>query len=166
MVSRKARKRRIAENPEMNGTAYYDNMNQTRLMTDQLPRADSPPPMSGTTAANDKTDPQLASFEMKSQEGGRRSMDDRTPLNPTRDPSIRSASTGGGRRAPFGQEGEIPPVPMSRRPSMDSQGRSRRPSRDRYGNPIAAGVAFKWVILWDAVLTFVSTIHINAQNFT
>lgn len=153
LVSRKARKKRIAENAEMNGTSYYDNMQNNRMLSDQLPRADSPPPMSvGTaTTAADKNMQQFATFEMKRQDtmsadgtpGGRRSMDDRTPLNPKRDPSIRSASTGRGANGPYPVAEDPPPMPgMGGRPSMDSNGmgRPRRPSRDQYGNPIT-GVA-------------------------
>ena len=147
LVSRKARKKRIAENAEMNGTNYYNNLANNRLMSDsaQLPRAESPPPMSGSTAV-DKGVPQFAAFETKrndvspqSRDGdtGMGSLDDRTPLNPT--PSIRSGSSGG--RRPYMDSGDAPPMPMAGRPSLDSQGRPRRPSRDQYGNPIAMGMA-------------------------
>jgi len=155
LVSRKARKKRIAENADMNGANYYENLGQTRMLADQLPRADSPPPMSGSTQIDDsKAAAQYSTFEMRrqetnSQDGGRRSQDDRTPLNPTnqmRDPSIRSASTGGGSRRPGYAEGR-PPMPMNGLPGADQgQGMGgRRPSRDEYGNPIppmaAAGMA-------------------------
>ncbi|KAF2723589.1 pali-domain-containing protein [Polychaeton citri CBS 116435] len=153
LVSRKARKKRIAENADMSGEAYFANRQEQRMMTDQnLPRADSPPPMSGTTAA-DKTLAQYSTYEMRRQDthshDGAVSNDDRTPLNPPpRDPSIRSASTGGGRpqqTGPYG-EGQLPPNGANGRPSADSTGNpaARRPSRDQYGNPIpyaAAGLA-------------------------
>jgi len=68
-------------------------------------------------------------------------MDDRTPLNPVRDPSIRSASTGGASRRPYMGE-DAPPMPMNGRPSVDQgPGGARRPSRDEYGNPIPAIMA-------------------------
>jgi hypothetical protein len=153
LVSRKARKKRIAENAEMSGAAYYENRQVNRLMPDELPRADSPPPMSGSTAV-DKNVPQFAAFEMKrpdtrSQDGGQDgttvtggagSMDDQMPLNPQRDPSIRSQSTNGGGRRPYAEN--APPMPMGR-PSLDSNGmeRPRRPSRDQYGNPLPPGMA-------------------------
>ena len=148
LVSRKARKKRIAENADMNGANYYENLNRQRLMSDQLPRADSPPPMSGSTAMDHKAAPQFATFEMKrqetnSQDDGRRSTDDRTPLNPLRDPSIRSASTGGGSRRPYMQE-DAPPMPMNDRPSADhgpGMGGPRGPSRDEFGKPIPAMMA-------------------------
>jgi hypothetical protein len=155
LVSRKARKKRIAENADMNGANYYENLGQQRMLADQLPRADSPPPLTGSTQIDDSKGPaQYSAFEMRrqetnSQDGGRRSQDDRTPLDPTnqmRDPSIRSASTGGGSRRPNYAEGR-PPMPMNGLPGAD-QGNGmggRRPSRDEYGNPIppmaAAGMA-------------------------
>ena len=93
LVSRKARKKRIAENAEMSGANYFDNLNQTRAMNSvpapppstgtataigdsSLPRAESPPPMNKGA--------QFAAFEMTSPSS--RSLhgnDDRTPLNPS-----------------------------------------------------------------------------------
>ncbi|KAK3064478.1 regulator of ime2, partial [Teratosphaeriaceae sp. CCFEE 6253] len=116
--------------------------------------------MSGSTAVGDKQGlAQYATFEMKRQDtrdgstGDAGTMtagmhDDRTPLNPTtRDPSVRSASTG---RRPYGVPGDdaAPPMPLGGRQSLDSNpgaAGGRRPSRDAYGNPLiplagAAGV--------------------------
>lgn len=145
LVSRKARQKRIEENAEMSGENYYNNLAQTRMMADaamleqrqasQLPRADSPPPMlAGANGAFDKDGSHFAAYEMtqtSSREG--ENGDDRTPLNPNGDPSIRSGISG--RRTPYGP-GQAPPMP---RPSMDSQGRPRRPTRDQYGNPLPPG---------------------------
>ncbi|KAK5114636.1 hypothetical protein LTR62_002209 [Meristemomyces frigidus] len=145
LVSRKARKKRIAENAEMSGANYYENMNQTRMMADELPRADSPPPMSGSTATDKQGMAQYASFEMQhtksvdSGEGAAQlSNDDRLPLNPTGDRSVRSASSGQRLYRPPGNA-DAPPVTYGR-PSMDSNGNGmpRRPSRDQYGNIIPA----------------------------
>lgn len=146
LVSRKARKKRIAENAEMSGQNYYENMAQQRAVNNtipppqpDLPRAESPPPMSGTTMGEKGA--QFAAFEMNRPNTGPRSrdgdmmgspMDDRAPLNPT--PSVRSGSTGRG--GPYMNGDMPPPMPMAGRPSMDSQGRPRRPSRDEYGNPL------------------------------
>lgn len=105
LVSRKARKKRIAENAEMNGANYYNNMNNMqneRLMADELPRADSPPPMNGTFDNN--KGPQFASFETKSNE---RRSDDRAPLNP-RAPSLHSNNTAPSARP---MDDELPPMP-------------------------------------------------------
>jgi hypothetical protein len=140
LVSRKARKKRIAENADMSGANYYENLTQQRMLSDQLPRADSPPPLSGSTALDPKNEPQFAAFEMKrpetnSADGGRRSTDDRTPLNPTRpirDPSIRSMSTSGASRRPYPPGEGQPQMPMNGSGMMAP----RRPSRDEYGNPI------------------------------
>ncbi|EGP82724.1 pali pH response regulator [Zymoseptoria tritici IPO323] len=83
LVSRKARKKRIAENADMNGSTYYEQMAANQIMAEQLPKADSPPPMSGDTMVND-SGKQFATFESKAHaDGGRRSTDDQTPLNPT-----------------------------------------------------------------------------------
>lgn len=146
LVSRKARKKRIAENAEMSGQNYYENMAVQRAANNtvpppeaQLPRADSPPPMSGTTMGEKST--QFATFDISRQDNGPKSRDgdamgsptdDRAPLNPTA--SMRSGSTGRGGQY---MNGDMPPpMPMAGRPSMDSQGRPRRPSRDDYGNPL------------------------------
>lgn len=151
LVSRKARKKRIAENADMSGANYYENLAQTRSMPpadSQLPRADSPPPMSGTTAVG-KPMPAYATYEMRKEVGmssrdgepGMGGLDDRTPLNPSsREPSLRSRrSTERGQR-PYMNGEAPPPMPYGGgRASMDSQGRPRRPSRDQYGNLIAYG---------------------------
>lgn len=137
VVSRKARKQRIAENADMNGTNYYENLaSQPRIMTEPLARADSPPPMTGTTVA-EKGVASSATFDMRrqdtrSQDGGRSSQDDRTPLN--RDPSFHSAHSG----KPYGSGDEQMPGGQS---GWDNGVGPRRPSRDQYGNPIEPGMA-------------------------
>ncbi|CAK3777757.1 pH-response regulator palI RIM9 [Lecanosticta acicola] len=145
LVSRKARKKRIEEDADMNGQNYYENLHQQRVMAaESLPKADSPPPMSGSTAVDKGA--QFGAFEMKRhdthesqvQSGSGMSMDDRTPLNPTRDPSIRSASSNGG-RMPYGRDENAPPMPMGRSSNDHPNGMPRRPSRDQYGNPLPLG---------------------------
>lgn len=115
LVSRKARKRRIEENAEMNGQNYYAN----RAATASVPKPDSPPPLSGETmtSGRDKT-PDFVSYELQKQ----RTPEDMTPLNP-RNPSLHTTSSNGG-------GSDRPPNP-SRGPS----GRGR-PQLDQYGNPI------------------------------
>jgi hypothetical protein len=103
LVSRKARKKRIAENAEMNGANYYNNLQNERLMADELPRADSPPPMNSTF--DNSKGPEFASFETKSNE---RRSDDRAPLNP-RAPSLTSNNTAPSARR---MEEELPPMPV------------------------------------------------------
>lgn len=136
LVSRKARKKRIAENSDMNGQNYYENLGTTRMMQDEgLARADSPPPLSGSSAVDAGKVPQYATFETLNHE--RKSLDDRTPLNP-RNPSVRSASTGGGQRRQMNgmMDEDAPPMPNGR-PSMDNgMAGGRRPSVDQYGNPL------------------------------
>ena len=128
LVSRKARKKRIEENAEMNGQNFFATQNQNRMMTDEYPRADSPPPVSG----DPNKLPQFATFETRGPEG-RKSSDDRTPLNP-RTPSLRSVSTNGGSRRPIPARAaeDAPPMPAYGQAGMDARGLPR----DQYGNPL------------------------------
>jgi len=84
LVSRKARKKRIAENAEMNGENFYARQNPQPTGI----RADSPPPLvSGAIDASDKL-PSFATFEKKSSSGD----EDQIPLN-TRTPSNKTLRT-------------------------------------------------------------------------
>jgi len=116
LVSRKARKRRIAENPEMNGESYFANRAAT---TEILPKAESPPPLSGDTitSARDKM-ADYATFETS-----KTSQDDMIPLN-QRNPSVKTTSSDG-RSA----------QDRTMNPSRGPSGRGRIPV-DQYGNPI------------------------------
>ncbi|KAL1637402.1 regulator of ime2 [Neofusicoccum ribis] len=127
LVSRKARKKRIAENAEMNGQNYYASRAPPPVMEDpSLPRADSPPPMpAGSPVSPDGKGPEFATFELQ-----KKSMDDRTPLNP-QNPSITSGSTDGPNDGPGRYYGEYPPAP----PGAPG-GRGRGGPRDQYGNPM------------------------------
>lgn len=95
LVSRKARKKRIAENVDMNGDNFYNRQSAVR--------AESPPPLNtqlGAPAVNGvpKSDqlPAFATYEMKTSSG----MDDeRIPLN-TRTPSNRTVPSNGIRSEP------------------------------------------------------------------
>ncbi|KAF2205120.1 pali-domain-containing protein [Delitschia confertaspora ATCC 74209] len=117
LVSRKARKRRIAENSEMNGENYYAA--RTETTADLLPKAESPPPLSGDTVTpgQDKM-PEFAVFESRKQQD----QDELTPLN-ARNPSLKTTSSDG--------RGTSERSYPSRGPS----GRGRTPV-DQYGNPI------------------------------
>lgn len=129
LVSRKARKKRIAENADMNGANYYDALAQQRMLNDEaLPRADSPPPLSGSTAAEKSEGSQYATYEMKREGGTSHGDDDRTPLNPSA-ASVRSGSANGGMRRPYGEE-NAPPMPMA-----------APMNRDQFGNVIPAAGA-------------------------
>ena len=92
LVSRKERKRRIAENAEMNGQNFYANQNQNPIP--QSLRADSPPPLSssGAVGQSDKL-PSFTTFEKKSTE------EDRVPLN-TRTPSSKTLPSMPGSQGP------------------------------------------------------------------
>jgi hypothetical protein len=123
LVSRKARKRRIAENEDMNGQAYYANRANTTTVTSEFPKAESPPPLSGDTVMSGQKGNDYASFDLRKQT----TAEDMTPLNPLnqRNPSLKTVSSGGngsdnlapqrgpsGRRQPVDQYGNpIPPMP-------------------------------------------------------
>jgi hypothetical protein len=118
LVSRKARRKRIAENAEMSGENYY-NKRVAEIATTGLPRAESPPPLSGRSLS-----PQLeksanfgTSFDLKPTA----SLDDRTPLNPSNsNPSARNGNVGA---MGFADPGRATPSRVS-------------PPRDQYGNII------------------------------
>jgi len=119
LVSRKARKRRIAENADMNGQNYYAGRNVGG--TDSiLPKAESPPPMSSDTMMSDRDKAAgFASFELQKND----SQDDQIPLN-ARNPSLKTNSSGP-------NDG---PDRMQN-PTRGPSGRGRQPV-DQYGNPI------------------------------
>ncbi|KAF2176184.1 pali-domain-containing protein [Zopfia rhizophila CBS 207.26] len=118
LVSRKARKRRIAENAEMNGQAYYAS--RMGPASEMLPKAESPPPLSGDTVGSGRDKmADYATFELQKQQ----TQDDTTPLNP-RNPSPKTNSSNG-------RDGSD----RSQNPSRGPSGRGRQPV-DQYGNPI------------------------------
>lgn len=145
LVSRKARKKRIAENEDMNGSNYYAMKQELVNKAAQEPpppnthmsyaRAESPPPLDMNQANG------VATYDKMGGSPYDRSVrpeDDRTPLNP-RDPSMRSASTG--RRDPngayVGRSGsrtrdDDPMGPVS---PMDGAPRSSSDSRRMRGGP-------------------------------
>jgi len=121
LVSRKARKRRIAENEDMNGQTYYANRANGGAITTEFPKAESPPPMSGDTMSGQKNN-DYASFDLQKQN----TADDLTPLN-QRNPSLKTVSSAGGNGSPdgmghMGQPHRGPP--------------GRRQPVDQYGNPL------------------------------
>lgn len=76
LVSRKARKKRIAENAEMNGQTYYETRAEQQFV-----RADSPPPLIVKPVNNGKA--QFATFEVSRNPV----QEDRVPLNAPQQPS-------------------------------------------------------------------------------
>ncbi|KAJ4374242.1 hypothetical protein N0V83_002983 [Neocucurbitaria cava] len=117
LVSRKARKRRIAENDDMNGNTYYANRaNEAATVTTEFPKAESPPPLSGDTVmSRNKGDNAFFDSQKASPS------DDMTPLN-QRNPSLKTVSSAGENRPEM--------VPPMRGPP------GRRQPMDQYGNPI------------------------------
>ena len=140
LVSRKARKKRIAENAEMSGENFY-----TRQVEPTGPRAETPPPLNDHMLGQTDKLPRFATFETSKS-----SEDDRIPLN-QRTPSSKT----------------LPSVPSSQNPGYsengydryDGSGRSGRggmrggnmrgpprgyggPPRDEYGNPLPPSNAF------------------------
>lgn len=121
LVSRKARKRRIAENDEMNGQDYYSNRANTTVVTSEYPKAESPPPFAGDHAMSGSSAKEYASFELQKQPSPQ-SHEDTTPLN-QRNPSIKTNSSNGR---------DVSDVAA---PTHGPSGRGRQPL-DQYGNPI------------------------------
>lgn len=135
LVSRKARKKRIAENADMNGQDFYARQNAAPTGL----RAESPPPLaSGALGQSDKL-PSFATFETK-----RSAEEDQIPLN---------------RRTPSNKT--LPNIPSNRGPGYPEDrsdryggpgrgGRGGIPGgrggfggpRDEYGNPLPPSNAF------------------------
>lgn len=123
VVSRKARKKRIAENAEMSGENYYNrNAQQPVATTAAASMQPTVPVVSGANGPSDKL-PSFAAYEKKDD----RSSDERIPLTSS-SPSQRSPNN--------------PPVDMHAPPNAVYDGGPQRsgsnPSlpRDQYGNPI------------------------------
>ncbi|KAL9108707.1 MAG: hypothetical protein Q9227_006503 [Pyrenula ochraceoflavens] len=122
LVSRKARKRRIAENAEMSGENYYTRQNT-------LPKLDMSPPLSpdGKPMVNGAPgSDNLPSFA--TYDSNRRTSEDRVPLN-QRSPSTR------------------PPGPVTQE-SRDGSERygppgytTQRSPKDEFGNPLPPGAS-------------------------
>jgi hypothetical protein len=120
LVSRKARRKRIAENAEMSGENYY-NKREAELATAALPRAESPPPLTADSVSphQEKAATFGTSFDMKQSQ----IQDDRTTLlNSSNNPSIRGGNPGS---MGFAESGRA--TPGSNKAS---------PPRDLYGNLI------------------------------
>ncbi|KAI9708776.1 MAG: regulator of ime2 [Bogoriella megaspora] len=138
LVSRKARKKRIAENAEMNGDNYYANRAATAAVTTEdysLAKAESPPPTSAGPLV-DKSPSTFATYDVTKEGRPSVSTDDRVPLNP-RNPSIRSTPSERERIARQGNEQGMPPPRMGPGPGP---GAGRGYPRDQYGNQIGPGM--------------------------
>lgn len=123
LVSRKERRKRIAENAEMNGESYFQNRQADQMeqmeQIGTLPKAESPPPLSGDTITSSEKGAGFASFDLKQAQ----SADDRVPLNPS-SASVRSGSVSG--RGGYGEPGRGGPP-------------GRGPPLDQYGNALPPG---------------------------
>ena len=129
LVSRKARKKRIAENAEMSGENFYGRQSQeAKMVSPILPPLTTQlkPPMVNGAPGSDNL-PNFATYE-----ASRRSDDERRPLN-QRTPSSSRGNTMPRTDAsdPYG----VPPV----------RSKSQQPAtgaRDEYGNPLPPSNAF------------------------
>jgi hypothetical protein len=136
LVSRKARQRRIADNPDMNGQATYEQYSGLK--------ADSPPPLTQQPTApeiNDGSRPEKPGYAaFVSSNGPRGSEDDRIPLN-SRTPT---ASTASGMRPGYEDGTERYGGPG--RGGMGGMrggrgGRMYTGPRDEFGNPLPPSAA-------------------------
>ena len=142
LVSRKARKKRIAENAEMSGENFYARQAPPPVMA--MDRAESPPPLTTQPVMRGGLDdnklPAFASFETKTTAD-----DDRIPLN-TRTPSNKTLPSmpGSGGQAysddgfsRSGASGRGGPIGM-----RGGRGGRYNGPRDEYGNPLPSSNAF------------------------
>ncbi|KGO69871.1 Actin cortical patch SUR7/pH-response regulator PalI [Penicillium italicum] len=125
LVSRKARKRRIAENAEMSGENYYNRQNAAAAVAAApVPAPVEPKEALVSNSLNSDSGPTFASFHTDTRD----SDDDRTPLNSRTHMSNIPAPPehlGGPHRAPQDEFANIPPqgpgaygaAPVSRNPS-------------------------------------------------
>lgn len=120
LVSRKARKRRIAENAEMNGENFY-----SRQGGGPVPPITSSNTLTNDLSMNDKQ-PSFATFDTSKPEPDRTS-DERVPLT-TRTPIETSPTASGAPIVGMTDRYGAPPV-MGRNPAGEIY-------RDQYGNPI------------------------------
>ena len=147
LVSRKARKKRIAENPEMNGQSYYSQ--QTTVQADSPPsfRASLAQPMANGQPGPDHL-PAFAAFDQKTPQAHD---EERIPLN-TRTPSNRTVPSNGNRVfateevfSRYGGPGRPSPGPgPGPGPGGMRGGRSGHyiGPRDEFGNPLSTSNAF------------------------
>ncbi|KAA8576123.1 hypothetical protein EYC84_006284 [Monilinia fructicola] len=115
LVSRKARKRRIEENAEMNGENFYNRQGTDQITPVVTDNSDSKSP------TNEKL-PEFATFDANNNE---RTSDERIPLT-TRTPTTENSPNNipGGSMGNQGMD------------AYNGQPRAGSPPRDQYGNPI------------------------------
>ena len=134
LVSRKERKRRIAENADMNGQNFYANQNPVP----QGLRADSPPPLPANALGQSEKLPSFTSYERKSTE------EDRIPLN-RRQPSNKTLPGGQDRQIEANHNirgnGYGPPSRGLANGMRGGRGGFGGP-KDEFGNPLPPSNAF------------------------
>ncbi|PGH03669.1 hypothetical protein GX51_03933 [Blastomyces parvus] len=121
LVSRKARKKRIAENAEMSGENFYNRQNVIKL--DPPPITTNQNEVSMDNASSPDSLPAFARFEANS----RTPDDDMRPLNAA---TPTSTSPDGGNNIR---------LPGDRRSPSSHEGRPYNPQVDEYGNPLPPG---------------------------
>ncbi|KAI9841635.1 MAG: regulator of ime2 [Sclerophora amabilis] len=137
LVSRKARKKRIAENADMNGENFYSGQNGSSAPP--MSAAPTAPIVNGSPGA-DKL-PEFATFDVTQKANGGANNDERVPLNPNT-PVDRSKSRGGATPGamvdganPYRDQPRSGSAPPNR-----SQGYTG--GRDEFGNPLPPSSAF------------------------
>lgn len=132
LVSRKARKKRIAGNAEMNGEILYNNRpNATRI--------ESPPPLNRQPPAPPDSLPAFPLYDAKSSKD---IDDERIPLN-TRSPSNRTVLSNGHRGDVSEDGSERYAMPGRGAPGGFRNGRDdHNTPKDEFGNPLAPSNAF------------------------
>lgn len=132
LVSRKARKKRIAGNPEINGAIPYNNLPSAS-------RVESPPPLNGQPIAPADSLPAFSLYDAKSSKD---IDDERIPLN-TRSPSNRTVLSYGHRGDVSEDGSERYAMPGRGAPGGFRGGRGdHNIPRDEYGNPLPPSNAF------------------------
>ena len=134
LVSRKARKKRIAENAEMSGENYYNRQAQHPAAPPPLSQQPTAPVLDGASGA-DKL-PSFATFDStRDREDGTVS-EDRMPLN-QRTPSQNNQGVG---MAVMDDEPDRYGAP--RRQGTGGPPRGGYGGRDEFGNPLSSSAAF------------------------
>ena len=137
LVSRKARKKRIAENAEMNGENFYNRQQEPTGARAESPPPLHAPPMVNGAPGSDKL-PNFTTYE----KSPRPDEEDRIPLN-TRTPSNRTLPGNGIHSRPSEEGYEVYGAPGRGGPLGMRGGRGGYSGpRDEYGNPLPPSNAF------------------------
>ncbi|KAL4777908.1 SUR7/PalI family-domain-containing protein [Aspergillus varians] len=139
LVSRKARKRRIAENAEMSGQNYYSRQNTGAALDDPKPILPESKETFVATPHSPDSGPTFATFRTNTRE----SDDDRTPLNNQNDPTVQDSTYPSripGDPAPYNAPRDdpgnpLPPLPYNSTPRTRTPGPPDSRMRDQYSDP-------------------------------